>query len=205
MKLCLIPGDGIGREVVPVAAAALQRLLPAVQLQQADAGWECFVRTGQALPDATLARARECGAVLFGAVSSPARKVEGYRSPIVALRRELNAYANLRPTCALPIAGASQDVDLLIVRENTEDLYIGEEQRDGDTAIAIKRITAAASRRVARAACETLLARGMHRLVIVHKANIMPLTDGLFRDCCREVAHSYPQIEVSELLVDTAA
>lgn len=205
MKLCLIPGDGIGREVVPVAAAALQRLLPAVQLQQADAGWECFVRTGQALPDATLARARECGAVLFGAVSSPARKVEGYRSPIVALRRELNAYANLRPTCALPIAGARQDVDLLIVRENTEDLYIGEEQRDGDTAIAIKRITAAASRRVARAACETLLARGMHRLVIVHKANIMPLTDGLFRDCCREVAQSYPQIEVSELLVDTAA
>ncbi|PXX78341.1 isocitrate/isopropylmalate dehydrogenase family protein [Rivihabitans pingtungensis] len=205
MKLCLIPGDGIGREVVPVAAAALQRLLPAVQLQQADAGWECFVRTGQALPDATLARARECGAVLFGAVSSPARKVEGYRSPIVALRRELNAYANLRPTCTLPIAGARQDVDMLIVRENTEDLYIGEEQRDGDTAIAIKRITAAASRRVARAACETLLARGMHRLVIVHKANIMPLTDGLFRDCCREVAQSYPQIEVSELLVDTAA
>ena len=139
----------------PVAAAPLQRLLPAVQLQQADAGWECFVRTGQACRTPPW-RARECGAVLFGAVSSPARKVEGYRSPIVALRRELNAYANLRPTCALPIAGARQDVDLLIVRENTEDLYIGEEQRDGDTAIAIKRITAAASRRVARAAMRNL-------------------------------------------------
>ena len=85
----------------PMAAAALQRLLPAVQLQQADAGWECFVRTGRAPPDATLPVRVNTAQLLFGAVSSPARKVEGYRSPIVALRRELNAYANLPPNLRL--------------------------------------------------------------------------------------------------------
>ena len=92
MKLCVMPGDGIGQEVVPVAVAALQRLLPELEVHTADAGWDCFVRTGQALPAASLAQAQACGAVLFGAVSSPARKVDGYRSPIVALRRALNAY-----------------------------------------------------------------------------------------------------------------
>ena len=205
MKLCVMPGDGIGQEVVPVAVAALQRLLPELEVHTADAGWDCFVRTGQALPATSLAQAQACGAVLFGAVSSPARKVDGYRSPIVALRRALNAYANVRPTTPLPIAGARQEVNLLIVRENTEDLYIGEEQRDGDTATAIKRITAGASRRVARAACEVMRAQGLTRLTVVHKANIMPLTDGLFRDCCREVAAEYPEIVLDELLVDTAA
>ena len=180
MKLCVMPGDGIGQEVVPVAVAALQRLLPELEVHTADAGWDCFVRTGQALPATSLAQAQACGAVLFGAVSSPARKVDGYRSPIVALRRALNAYANVRPTTPLPIAGARQEVNLLIVRENTEDLYIGEEQRDGDTATAIKRITAGASRRVARAACEVMRAQGLTRLTVVHKANILKSTSGLF-------------------------
>ncbi|MFC3531796.1 isocitrate/isopropylmalate dehydrogenase family protein [Vogesella facilis] len=204
MKLCVIAGDGIGREVVPQALRVLQLLLPGLQTVAADAGWDTFRQHGTALSAATLAVARDCGAVIFGAVSSPAHQVAGYRSPIVQLRRELGCHANLRPTLSLPGCGAA-GIDLLIVRENTEDLYIGEEQSDGDTATAIKRITRAASQRVAQTACQLAVAAGRRRLTIVHKANILPLTDGLFRDAARQVAAGYPQLAVDELLVDTAA
>ncbi|MGL6070017.1 isocitrate/isopropylmalate dehydrogenase family protein [Craterilacuibacter sp.] len=205
MHLCVIAGDGIGREVVAAAVEVLQALVPAVQLLEAEAGWETFCREGTALPASTLAAARMCGAVLFGAVSSPAYKVAGYRSPIVALRRELDCYANLRPTRSLPLAGGRPDLDLLIVRENTEDLYIGEEESDGETATAIKRITRRASTRVAEVACALAAGRARQRLTIIHKANILPLTDGLFRDAARAVAANYPQLAVDEVLVDTAA
>lgn len=205
MKLCVINGDGIGREVVPQAVRVLRRLLPDLQIVEAEAGWDTFRQQGTALPAATLAATRECGAVLFGAVSSPAYPVAGYRSPIVQLRRELGCHANVRPTLSLPGSGAAEGVDLLIVRENTEDLYVGEEQSDGDTATAIKRITRAASRRVAETAFRLAQDGGRRRVTIVHKANIMPLTDGLFRDAARDVAADYPQIAVDELLVDTAA
>lgn len=204
MKLCVIAGDGIGQEVVPQAVRVLRQLLPQLQTVAADAGWETFQRSGNALPPVTLAAARDCGAVIFGAVSSPAHKVAGYRSPIVQLRRELGCHANLRPTLSLPGCG-TPGIDLLIVRENTEDLYIGEEQSDGDTATAIKRITRVASQRVAASACQLAVAEGRRRLTIVHKANILPLTDGLFRDVARQVAADYPQLQVDELLVDTAA
>ncbi|UDM16615.1 isocitrate/isopropylmalate dehydrogenase family protein [Vogesella sp. XCS3] len=204
MKLCVIAGDGIGQEVVPQAVRVLQSLLPALQTVTADAGWATFQQQGTALPDATLAAARDCGAVLFGAVSSPARAVAGYRSPIVQLRRQLGCYANLRPTLSLPGCGLP-GLDVLIVRENTEDLYVGEEHSDGDTATAIKRITRTASLRVAESAFALAAAGGCHRVTIVHKANILPLTDGLFRDCAREVATRYPQLQVDEMLVDTAA
>lgn len=204
MKLCVIAGDGIGQEVVPQAVRVLRRMLPALQTVAAEAGWATFQQQGTALPEATLAAARDCGAVLFGAVSSPARAVAGYRSPIVQLRRLLGCHANVRPTFSLPDCGLP-GLDLLIVRENTEDLYVGEEHSDGDTATAIKRITRAASLRVADTAFALAAASGRQRLTIVHKANILPLTDGLFRDCAREVAARYPQLAVDELLVDTAA
>ncbi len=204
MKLCVIAGDGIGREVVPQALRMLHSLLPGLQTVEAEAGWDTFCQQGTALPAATLEAARDCGAVIFGAVSSPAHKVAGYRSPIVQLRRALGCHANLRPTLSLPGCGPD-GIDLLIVRENTEDLYIGEEQSDGDTATAIKRITRAASQRVAESACRLAVAEGRQRLTIVHKANIMPLTDGLFRDVARQVAADYPQLTVDEMLVDTAA
>lgn len=204
MKLCVIAGDGIGQEVVPQAVRVLQSLLPALQTVSVDAGWATFREQGTALPDATLAAARDCGAVLFGAVSSPARAVAGYRSPIVQLRRLLGCHANLRPTLSLPGCGLP-GLDVLIVRENTEDLYVGEEHSDGDTATAVKRISRTASLRVAESAFALAAAGGRRRVTIVHKANILPLTDGLFRDCAREVATRYPQLQVDEMLVDTAA
>lgn len=205
MKLCVIEGDGIGREVVPAALTVLHAVLPQVEIVRAEAGWQTFQQTGSALPPATLDCARDCQAVLFGAVSSPLQKVAGYRSPIVQLRRELGCYANIRPTLTLPLAGCRAGVDLIIVRENTEDLYVGEEQSDDNVAVAIKRISREASLRVARRAFELARRNGRQRMTVIHKANIMPLTDGLFRDCAREVARDYPEIIVDELLVDAAA
>ncbi|TIC78652.1 isocitrate/isopropylmalate dehydrogenase family protein [Crenobacter intestini] len=203
MKLCVIGGDGIGPEVVDAALAALLVLLPQLEVHHAEAGWQTFVKQGVALPQETLERARECGAVLFGAAGSPAYKVAGYRSPIVELRRSLACYANIRPTTS-PM-GSARAVDLVVVRENTEDLYIGEEASDGEVATALRRISRAASRRVGEVACALAASRPRRKLTIVHKANILPLSDGLFRDSVREVAAGYAGLEVEEVLVDTAA
>lgn len=208
-KLCVIPGDGIGREVVPAAVEVLLKAVPDVQVVEAEAGWDCFQARQVSVPLETLTAVRACGAALFGAVSSPSRKVAGYRSAIVTMRRELGLYANIRPVRSLAGVSPRPDVDMLIVRENTEDLYIGEETSDGETATAIRRITRSASRRIARRALELAEKGGRRRLTIVHKANILPLSDGLFRDSVREeVAAAQADgfdIEVEELLVDMAA
>ena len=200
MKLCTIHGDGVGQEVIPAAVAVLKHLLPDLEAVPADAGWDCFTRTGAALPAGTIKTIRDCGAALFGAVSSPSKKVEGYRSPIVHMRREFDLYANLRPTFGL--AGGAPD--LMIVRENTQGLYIQREYMRGDEAVAERVITAAASERIGRVALELAMRRGK-RLCIVHKANILPLTDGVFRDSVRRVAAEFPAVQISEMLVDTAA
>jgi homoisocitrate dehydrogenase len=208
-KLCVIEGDGIGREVIPAAVSVLQAALPDLQTVPAEAGWDCFQRHGVSVPNATLAAVRDCGAALFGAVSSPSRKVAGYRSAIITLRQELDLYANLRPVRSLPGLSPRSDVDLLIVRENTEGLYSGRERLEEDTAIAERVITRSASRRIARRAIELLRSSGRKRLTIVHKANVLPVSDGLFRDSVLEVVAQLKQPgedwTVDELLVDTAA
>lgn len=203
MKLCVIEGDGIGREVIPPALRALQLVLPNLEVIAAHAGYEMFQAGGEALPQATLEAARAAGAVLFGAVSSPLHSVEGYSSPIVALRRQLGVYANLRPTRGY--GDAPRGVNLLIVRENTEGLYSGRERIAGDEIIAERVITRKASERIARAGFEAARRHGFLRLTVVHKANILRLTDGLFREAVLQVAAGYPEIAVEEMLVDTAA
>lgn len=210
LKLCVIPGDGVGREVIPCAVQVLQRVLGDIALVSADAGWDCFTRTGNPLPDVTVSAIQQCGAVLFGAVSSPSRKVEGYRSPIVQMRQRFDLYANLRPTRELSDADGARrlsgaPVDLVIVRENTQGLYIGREYMRGDEAIAERVITAAASQRIARVAFELASARPRKQVTIVHKANILPVTDGAFRDAARTVGADFPDVRINELLVDTAA
>ncbi len=246
--ICLIPGDGVGREVIPAAARVLAAVLPDVYFIEADAGWDCYLRRGTALPDETLAAVAAADATLFGATQSPTtgeaphptlpplRRGEGqgggpYRSPILALRRHFDLYANLRPTVSL-LPGTW--IDLLIVRENTEGLYSGRERwEDPDTAVAERVITRAASERIARVAFEQARRRMSesanqrinesrimnhefairhsplvirHSLVtIVHKANVLKLTDGLFRESCLAVAREYPDVQVEEMLVDAAA
>jgi len=245
--ICLIPGDGVGQEVIPAAAAVIAAILPGVSFVEAEAGWDCFLRCGTALPDATVAAVAAADGTLFGATQSP---ITGdpppphpppvatgggpgrgaYRSPILALRKQFDLYANLRPTVSLPshVPVASEApgtlVDLLIVRENTEGLYSGRERReDADTAIAERVITRRASERIARVAFEQARRRISesanrrisaqhspfairHSLVtIVHKANVLKLTDGLFRESCLAVAREYEDVRVEEMLVDAAA
>jgi len=203
-RLCVIPGDGVGKEVIPVAVQVLRATLPDLEVVEAEAGWETFRQTGVALPPGTLEVARGCGAVLFGAVASPSHPVDGYRSPILALRRELDVYANLRPVRGWPVAGAHPALDLLVVRENTEGLYSGRERREGDTAITERIITRSGSARVAHVACR-LAAQSGRRLTIVHKANVLRVGDGLWRETCLAVAGEYPQVEIDEGLVDAVA
>jgi homoisocitrate dehydrogenase len=206
-QLCVIEGDGIGHEVIPAAVIVLQRVAPDVTLHYQQAGWEYFQQHGTSLPDETVQMARQCGAVLFGAASSPAYPVEGYFSPIVRLRRTLQAFANLRPATHLPVPTSREGVDMLVVRENTEDLYIGHEhtEDEGQVGIAEKVITRTATERVARLTYELAVRSSRKKVTIVHKANVLPQSDGLFRRVALEVAGYYPEITTDELYVDTAA
>lgn len=205
-QLCVMPGDGIGKEVIPAAVRVLQTAVSNLQIIEAEAGWETFEKTGASVPDETLAAIRECGAGLFGAVQSPSHKVEGYRSAILTMRQELELYANIRPVISLPNASPRDDIDMIVVRENSEGLYSGRERSDGETAVAERVITKSASRRIGDKTAVLMQSLGRKKLTIVHKANVLPLTDGLFRDIVREVmAEQAPEIEVNELLVDVAA
>jgi homoisocitrate dehydrogenase len=235
-RILVAPGDGIGREVIPAALAVLRATGLPFEFVPAEAGWECFQRHGASLPDETLAAARAADAVLFGAVSSPSHPVAGYRSPILGLRRALDLYANIRPVRTIDERRTTKDgesdpfvlrpssfVDLVVVRENTEGLYAGQETSDGETAVARRVITRKASERIARAAFELARRRGLSsaqveaksilnppssvlpKVTIVHKANVLRETCGLFRAAALAVAEEYPDIAVDEQLVDSAA
>ena len=186
------------------------------------AGFETFQQTGSALPDKTVDTLRaECDGALFGAVSSPTTKVAGYSSPIVALRKRLDLYANVRPVKTTP--SAKRAIDLVIVRENTEDLYVKEERTyeaadgSGKVAEAIKRISERASYRIATMAGEIALRRQKIRdtgvksvhtkplVTITHKSNVLSQTDGLFRETARAAlaAEKYAHLKVEEQIVDS--
>jgi homoisocitrate dehydrogenase len=201
-RICAMPGDGIGREVVPAAVEVLQAVAPYLVVEWADAGFETFQRTGSSLPDEALRLAESTAATLFGAVSSPLQPTPGYASTILTLRRRLDLYACVRPVRGLR---TGSHVDLLIVRENTEGLYGGGEESDGERAVARRVITRAASRRIAELTFRLARQMGRGRVTIVHKATVLPKTCGLFRDTVREVAREYGEIAVDEMLVDNAA
>ena len=203
--ICAITGDGIGREVVPAAVRVLRALLPDLRVLDAEAGFDCFAACGNAVPAKTLQAIAASEATLFGAVSSPTTPVAGYRSAIVTMRRHFRLFGCVRRARSVDVPDSRPGIDLLLVRENTEDLYIGRETAYGDYAEATMLISASASRRVARLACELARQTGRTRITIVHKANILPLTCGLFRDSARAVIADYPELAVEEMLVDTAA
>lgn len=197
--ITLIYGDGIGQEVIPATQAVIEALSLDIDIQIAEAGFTTFEQRGTALPAETIAYCEASDAILFGATQSPMTKVEGYYSPILALRKHFGLYANLRP--------AIQDnIDLLVVRENSEGLYSGRENlsADGDTAITERIITRHASERIVRIACD--YAQERHgKLTIVHKANVLKETCGLFRQVALEVASEYPNLDIEEMLVDACA
>lgn len=206
-RICVIPGDGIGREVVPAAVEVLRRLLPDLQVEAAEAGWDCFQRHRTSVPDTTYDRLRACGAGLFGAVSSPSHKVEGYRSAILSLRQALALNLNLRPVRSRPFVSPRAGIDLLILRENSEGLYSGREHWEAEgVAIAERVISRTACARLAAGAAELARLRNARRITLVHKANVLPLTCGLFRDTCRDrLAEDGWSDVLDERLVDVAA
>lgn len=216
LKIGLLPADGIGREVIPAARTVIEALgsdIPKPQFVDLDAGFEYFAKSGTALPEETVEQLKECDCALFGAVSSPSKKVTGYSSPIVALRKKLDLYANIRPVISVAATpDAKPDVDLVVVRENTECLYVKQEfitpTEQGKEARATRLITERASRRIGKMAFEIASTRPRKQLTIIHKSNVLSITDGLFRETVRAVPRlsegRYDDIKIEEQLVDSA-
>ncbi|KIP09171.1 hypothetical protein PHLGIDRAFT_29155 [Phlebiopsis gigantea 11061_1 CR5-6] len=216
LKIGLVPADGIGREVIPAARLAIEALgsdIPKPQFVDLLAGFELFQRSGTALPDETVDALKECDCALFGAVSSPSRRVTGYSSPIVALRKILDLYANIRPVLSVaPTPDEKPKVDLIVVRENTECLYVKQEElkhtENGREARATRLITERASRRIGTMAFELAAARPRKHLTIIHKSNVLSVTDGLFRETVRSVPRlnegRFDDVQIAEQLVDSA-
>ncbi|MBC7346409.1 MAG: isocitrate/isopropylmalate dehydrogenase family protein [Clostridia bacterium] len=200
--ITLIPGDGTGPELTSAARRVIEAAGAAVTWEVVEAGEKALERYGTPLPEEVLASIRRNRVALKGPLTTPVGT--GFRSVNVALRQALGLYANLRPARTLPgIPSRYQDVDLVVVRENTEDLYAGIEHMVGeDAAESIKIITRRASERIVRFAFEYALAHGRHKVTAVHKANIMKCTDGLFLACARKVAEEYPAIAFEDRIVD---
>ena len=199
----LIPGDGIGPELAAATVGVLEATGLAFDWRRVDAGKSQIAIHGTPLPTGVLDSIRATKVALKGPITTPVG--EGFRSVNVTLRQALDLYANLRPARSIKgVESRYQDVDLVIVRENTEDLYAGIEHRVGpDAAESIKIITRAASERIARFAFEYALNNGRHKVTAVHKANIMKLSDGLFLESCRTVAAEYEgRIEFEDRIVD---
>lgn len=202
--ICLIPGDGIGQEVVPAARRLLEATGLPIEFRLAEAGWGTFTAQGTSVPEATLTAVRAADATLAGAFTSPSKRVEGHQGAIRYMRRTLDLFSNLRPARSRPIPGSRDGIDMLMVRENTEGLYVEKERRYGDVAIADAVVTKRASERIARVALEQAMRR-RKRLAVVHKANVLPLTSGLFLDTVMSVAKEYPEVETYDIIVDAAA
>jgi isocitrate dehydrogenase (NAD+) len=199
----LIPGDGIGPELAEATRRVLDATGVAFDWEVVEAGEAVMAEYGTPLPDHVLESIKRNKVALKGPITTPVG--EGFRSVNVTLRQVLGLYANLRPARSIKgLESRYEDVDLVIVRENTEDLYAGIEHMVGpDAAESIKIITRAASERIARFAFDYAVANGRRKVTAVHKANIMKLSDGLFLESCRTVAAGYDgRIEFEDRIVD---
>src|SRR6186997_3415345 len=202
-RVTLIPGDGIGPELAEATQRVLDASGVAFEWEVQEAGEACIAEYGTPLPEPVLASIRKNKIALKGPITTPVG--EGFRSVNVTLRQTLGLYANLRPARSIQgLETRYHDVDLVIVRENTEDLYAGIEHMVGpDAAESIKIITRAASERIARYAFDYAVANGRRKVTAVHKANIMKLSDGLFLESCRTVAADYGgRVEFEDRIVD---
>jgi isocitrate dehydrogenase (NAD+) len=221
-RITLVPGDGIGPEVIDAARRAVEATGAAVDWDRQEMGAGAFARTGEPMPAATLASIRETGVALKGPVETPV--TSGMRSVNLALRRELDLFACVRPCRLYPgVPSAYDAVDLIVVRENVEDMYTGIEFEEGlpattelirfvadtsgqqmraDTGVSVKTISEFGSERIVRFAFELTVAEGRSKVTAGHKANIMKFTDGLFLEVARRVAADYPQIPFEDRIID---
>jgi isocitrate dehydrogenase (NAD+) len=202
--ITLIPGDGIGPEVTAAVVRILEVTGVSIAWDRHDAGVVAVEKGGKPLPDALIDSIRRNAVALKGPVSTPIG--EGFTSVNVGLRKALDLYANLRPVWNLPGAPAKfSGVDMVIVRENTEDLYAGlEHQIIPGVVESLKIITERASTRIARFAFEHARRHGRKKVTAIHKANIMKLSDGLFLDSVRAVAREFSDIAYDEKIIDAA-
>lgn len=200
--ITLLPGDGIGPEVTGATVRVLEAAGFSTDWENHTAGAEAVAKGDEPLPQRVLDSIGRTKVCLKGPVTTPVGK--GFRSVNVQLRQALELYANLRPARTIPgLAGRFEDVDLVIVRENTEGLYSGiEHQVIPGVVESLKIITEKASTRVARFAFEYARANGRKRITAAHKANIMKLSDGLFLECFRKVGKEYPDIEADDRIID---
>ena len=198
-KIAVIPGDGIGKEVMEAALYVLDHMNLPFKYKMLEAGDEALKKYGKALPDETLDECKKCDAVLFGAVGETAADV------IVRLRFELDVFANVRPAKSYKGVKCLYDgVDIIIVRENTECLYKGFEYEINGVAQGIRVITRKGSERIAKFAFELAKKENRKKITVLHKANVLKRTCGLFRDVCREISKRYPDIEYNEYYIDAA-
>ena len=202
MKAVLIPGDGIGREIAQSVRAVSEALDTGIVWQEYAAGAEYAAVEGELLQPGLLDAIEECGWALKGPTATPIGK--GFRSINVQLRQRFATYANLRPVHTLPgVKSRYDNVDIVIVRENTEDLYKGIEYKlNDDIANGVKLITRPACDKICRFAFDYARKNGRNKVTAVHKANIMKLTDGLFLSVFRDVAAEYPDIAADDVIID---
>jgi 3-isopropylmalate dehydrogenase len=204
-KISLITGDGIGPELSDSAISVLNTIQEKYgiefEISKLIAGDKALEQTGKALPDDVVETIKNSDVCLKAPVGESAADV------IVVLRRMLDLYANIRPSKSYPhMPALRDDIDMVIVRENTEDLYTGKEFSLGDSAVALRIISESASKRIAKYAFETAKQRNsMKKVTCVHKSNVMRVTDGLFAKACIEVSKDYPEIKFEEMYVDACA
>ncbi len=204
-RATLIPGDGIGPEVIDSALRVISAVGVQIAWERVEAGADVFVKYGTPLPDEVLNSIRTTRVALKGPIGTPIGG--GFKSANVMLRQSLDLYACVRPIRTIPgVPSRYSDVDFVIVRENTEGLYSGLEHRVAPGVVeSLKVVTEAASLRIARYAFELAREQGRASVAAIHKANIMKLSDGLFLECARRVARDYPEITLRELIIDNCA
>ncbi len=201
-KITLIPGDGIGLEIMRAATEIIDAVTNNIEWEEVIAGYTAFEKCGELLPQATIDSIEKNKIAFKGPITTPVGK--GFRSINVQLRQRFNLYSNVRPVKSYEgIDSLYKDLDLVIVRENSEDLYKGiEYMATPDVAESIKVITRGASERIAEFAFKLAEKENKNKVTLTHKANIMKLSDGLFLESGRKIAEKYPQIKFEDVIVD---
>ena len=201
-KIAIISGDGIGKEVMEACEYLLDKLDINFQFKYGEAGFECFNKNGTTLPEESIKISKKSDAVLFGATTSTPYQA----SPIINLRKELNVYANIRPIKSYKgVKCINDNIDFVIVRENTEGLYSQIEYGTPQKMIAERIITKKASQRIAKTAFNLCIKRGEKKVTCVHKSNVLKKTDNIFKDSFYEISKNYPNIIAEDYYVDAMA
>ena len=203
-KITLIPGDGIGYEISESLVKIFDAAKVPIEFETENAGSDVYEKTGELIPESLYESVERNKIVIKGPITTPIGK--GFRSINVYLRKKYDLYTNFRPSRNLPgIETRYDNIDLAIFRENTEGIYIGEEKYENEektSAIAVKRITKKGSERIIKSAFEYAKNNGISKVTVVHKANILKFTDGMFLDIAREISKEYENIQLEELIID---